>query len=219
MKRTLKIGLLGCLTASLALFATGCLSYGGSYEKHYHNDLSNGGQQANCGTSGTVTPVVNGGETYEHHYSYDLNPLCWIGQALGGAHTDNEVVVTPCYRPVSVGVPAPQPSCPQAVGYAPQPEVKPNYSVLGYDSAGLAVYISPGYPGWFWYGNRWQRSCPILSGHPIENWSRSSYYGEVGGSYRNYQQPQYRQEVGMSYGGVRYNRDSGVRYMGYGGGR
>jgi hypothetical protein len=35
------------------------------------------------------------------------------------------------------------------------------YAVLGYDQVGVAVYVSPRYPGWFWYRNQWSRQAPI----------------------------------------------------------
>lgn len=82
----------------LALLS-GCGSLGGSYEKHYHNDLSNG-QVIGYDTNGVPQVEVNGGETYERHWSYDLNPFVWIRSFFGlfHAHVDSEVVVAaPAY--------------------------------------------------------------------------------------------------------------------------
>jgi hypothetical protein len=113
--------------------------------------------------------VVNGSESYEHHYSYDINPIVWLGTGLklvlGCGHTDNEVVVcAPAYRC------SPQPTQYQgSVGY--QYYSQPNYSgyvqhgystVYGYDETGMQVLVTSGYPGWFWYGNQWHRNCPRI---------------------------------------------------------
>ncbi len=100
---------MACLLAVLAVIGTGCISFGGSYEKHYTNPLAfmppgNGPVGTGCATNSPSQPVVNGSESYEHHSSYDINPFVWIGSGLRGflggcGHVDNEVVVpgTECY--------------------------------------------------------------------------------------------------------------------------
>jgi hypothetical protein len=160
--KTLKFGLFVCV---LTVVTTGCVSYGTSYEKHYHNDLANG-QQVTCDANGTPQARINGGETYEHHYSYDLNPFVWVGCGLkflfGGGHFDNEVVVN-----------APAMSCQQqqvqgvaedsvSVGVAGNGAEYQGagYQIFGYDTSGVAIYLNPSYPGWFWYRNNWSRQLP-----------------------------------------------------------
>jgi len=132
--KKMKIGLIGCLMTAYIVGVTGCASYGTSYEKHYTNQLSCGPQT--CDSNGVPNaPVVNGSESYEHHYSYDINPIVWLGTGLklvlGCGHTDNEVVVcAPAYRC------SPQPTQYQgSVGY--QYYSQPNYS--GYVQHGYST--------------------------------------------------------------------------------
>lgn len=78
MKNQLKAGL---FAVALVVLGAGCVSYGGSYEKHYSNPLANSNEVI-IGTNGQPQAVINGAESYEHHSSYDINPLVWIGSGL-----------------------------------------------------------------------------------------------------------------------------------------
>ena len=49
------------------------------------------------------------------------------------------------------------------------------YQVMGYDAFGVAIYVSPSYPGWFWYHNQWGRQAPI---------ARYNNSGGYGNTYR-----------------------------------
>lgn len=82
----MKISLLTCSLA-VGLLSTGCVSWGGSHEQHWHNDLAHadGGVQGTaqagrngqvvCNDGGSTSPVVNGGEDVEKHLSWDINPF------------------------------------------------------------------------------------------------------------------------------------------------
>ena len=79
--------LLVCGLAALSF--TGCMSMGGSHEKHWNNDLANG-KLVTYDSNGVPSAPVNGGESHEKHLSWDINPFSWL---FGGSSSkgDREV--------------------------------------------------------------------------------------------------------------------------------
>jgi hypothetical protein len=156
---------------------------------------------------------------------YDVGGGCssgWVGnvrleqnypQAVqGGGYVDNEVVVS-----------AP------AMSYQQQQvqrvaDNSDGYQVLGYDSFGLAIYVSPRYPGWYWYHNQWGRQAPIArynggfnrGGYGATSrpsFNTGGYYNR--GSYGSY----YDGRGGYSGDGYRSSENRGGGYGGNRGGR
>jgi len=113
----------------VAVLATGCMSMGGSHERHWKDDLANG-KLVSYDSNGVPSAPVNGGETVEKHFSWDLNPFSWLfgGSASKG---DSEIVVAaPSYQAqVTYGY---------AASVSPEYSYAPTYSYggsVGYGSA------------------------------------------------------------------------------------
>ena len=83
------------------------------------------------------------------------------------------------------------------------------YQVMGYDAFGVAIYVSPSYPGWFWYHNQWGRQAPI---------ARYNNSGGYGNTYRQgpntsggWFDPRHIPQIGSNRSGGGYPQGGGNR--------
>ncbi len=164
-------------------------SLGGSYEKHWHNDLANG-KLVTYDSNGLPTAPINGSESREKHFNWELDPIKWFGFGSGGGGIiDNEVVVIPQAYQAEVGYsggpvygyPAPTYSGqPYGTGDGGQPY---GYGQSAGQSYGPSIELQYDYGnrywdgcewlGWngswlYWTGARWERPSPIIMGRWYE---------------------------------------------------